>query len=168
MTTTDLSLDLPSPDKTANPWSGDAYTDHMYSALWSQDTGWHESELLPLQNLSLHPGTVGLHDGQSIFEGIKAHRQVGGGVAVFRPRENALRFQRSARRLAMPELPEDVFIEAIDQLVRADQGRLTDGDWTIGDGKPSPVTMALHQAIVDVQHGAVPDPDGWLHHIPTV
>lgn len=109
-----------------NPGYGDAYTDHMFSSWWSEEPGWRHSRLEPLAPLSLHPGTVGLHYGQCVFEGFKAHRQADGSVAVFRPRDNARRFQHSARRLAMPALPEELFIDAVDQLVQADQDQLSD------------------------------------------
>jgi branched-chain amino acid aminotransferase len=109
-----------------NPGHGDAYTDHMVSSSWSVELGWQSMRLEPLAPVSLHPGTVGLHYGQCVFEGIKAHRQNDGSTAVFRPRDNARRFQRSARRLEMPELPEDLFIDAVEQLVSADQYRLSD------------------------------------------
>jgi branched-chain amino acid aminotransferase len=69
-----------------------------------------------------------IHYGQSIFEGLKAYRQPDGTVATFRPEENARRFQRSATRLAMPELPEDLFIAAIEALVNQDADWVPGGD----------------------------------------
>jgi branched-chain amino acid aminotransferase len=110
----------------ANPGHGETFTDHMFSMSWSPDDGWHQPELRMLENLSLHPATIGLHYGQVAFEGLKAHRQVDGSMAVFRPFDHARRFQRSVRRLFMPALPEHIFVDAIDQLVGADEGWLSD------------------------------------------
>ncbi|HMO69366.1 MAG TPA: aminotransferase class IV, partial [Novosphingobium sp.] len=67
------------------------------------------------------PAAAVLHDAQEIFEGLKAYGQADGGIALFRPEANAARFNASARRLAMPELPEGVFVEAVRELVRADR-----------------------------------------------
>ncbi|MFE5679257.1 branched-chain amino acid aminotransferase [Streptomyces erythrochromogenes] len=117
---------VPPAGGVTDPGHGDTYTAHMYSVLWTEELGWHQGELMPLRNISLHPGTVGLHYGQNIFEGIKAHRHADGSVAVFRPEDNARRFRASARRLAMPEMPEELFLEAVDQLVTADQAWLSD------------------------------------------
>jgi branched-chain amino acid aminotransferase len=117
-------------DETSAPAAqvghGEAFTDHMYSLRWSPDRGWHDPELLALEQLSLHPATIGLHYGQAIFEGLKAFRQADGGIAVFRPDRNAARFRRSAARMAMPELPEELFLGAIDAFVAADGGQLAD------------------------------------------
>jgi branched-chain amino acid aminotransferase len=110
----------------SNPGHGDTFTDHMFSMLWSPAEGWHQPEFGRLQNLSIHPGMVGLHYGQVAFEGLKAHRRADGSMVVFRPHEHALRFQTSTRRLAMPELPADIFVDAIDQLVAADHEWLSD------------------------------------------
>ncbi len=96
-------------------------TEHMVWIRWTEGRGWHDAQLRPYGNLEFDPATLGLHYGQSIFEGLKAYRQPDGGVASFRPRDNARRFQRSARRMAMPELPEELFIDAIEALVRQDR-----------------------------------------------
>jgi branched-chain amino acid aminotransferase len=110
----------------ASPGHGNAFTDHMVSMSWTQAAGWHDSRLRPLDHIPMHPAMIGLHYGQVVFEGMKAHRRADGSVAVFRPRENARRFQRSARRLAMPELPEEDFLRSVERLVAADQAALSD------------------------------------------
>ncbi|MFC8069799.1 branched-chain amino acid aminotransferase [Streptomyces sp. NPDC057293] len=110
----------------ASPGHGDAFTRHLYSMRYSPERGWHDSSLRPMEQLSLHPATIGLHYGQVIFEGMKAFRQADGSTAVFRPWENARRFRRSAARLAMPELPEELYVEGVEQLVAADRGELSD------------------------------------------
>ena len=105
----------------ADPGFGRVHTDHMVTVRWTEDRGWHDARLAGYAPLQLDPSAMVLHYGQAIFEGLKAYRQPDGGVAVFRPQENAARFARSAARLAMPELPEELFVEAVDALVRADR-----------------------------------------------
>ncbi len=104
----------------SDPGFGQVFTDHMISIRWSAGRGWHDAQLCPYAALSMDPATMVLHYGQAIFEGLKAYRQADGSIATFRPYENARRFQRSARRLAMPELPEETFVEAIEALVAQD------------------------------------------------
>lgn len=109
-------------EKLAKPGFGKYYTDHMVVAEWSEESGWSEAELKPYAPISLDPATMVFHYGQEIFEGLKAYRQPDGGVALFRPEANAARFARSAKRLALPELPIELFIESIDVLVKEDAG----------------------------------------------
>lgn len=106
--------------RLVNPGFGRVFTDHLVSITWNSERGWHDAELRAYGPLSLDPGTVYLHYAQGIFEGLKAYRQPDGGVAVFRPDANAARFRRSARRMALPELPEETFVEAIDVLLQHD------------------------------------------------
>ena len=114
---------LPAPDREkmlADPGFGRIFTEHMVQIDWSSASGWHDARLKPYAPLQLNPGTSILHYGQGVFEGLKAFHQSGGGVAVFRPDAHAARFQRSARRLALPELPLAAFVEAIDLLLEVD------------------------------------------------
>jgi branched-chain amino acid aminotransferase len=111
----------------SDPGFGRVFSEHMVSIRWSADRGWHEAELRPYGPLSLDPATMALHYGQSIFEGLKAYRWQDGSVAAFRPHENARRFRRSARRMAMPELPEETFVAAIEALVAQDRGWVPSG-----------------------------------------
>jgi branched-chain amino acid aminotransferase len=104
----------------ANPGFGRRFTDHMISIRWDAKQGWHDAMLQPYAPLQLDPGTGVLHYAQGVFEGLKAFRQESGSVAVFRPDAHAARFRRSARRLALPELPDATFIEAIDLLLKQD------------------------------------------------
>jgi branched-chain amino acid aminotransferase len=105
----------------ANPGFGRHFTDHMVVIKWTEGRGWHDGQLVPYAPISLDPATMVLHYAQEIFEGLKAYRQADGSVATFRPEKNARRFQSSARRLGMPELPVETFIEACDVLVRQDE-----------------------------------------------
>ncbi|MEU1281635.1 branched-chain amino acid aminotransferase [Streptomyces sp. NPDC005805] len=104
----------------ANPGFGRHFTDHMVTIKWTEGRGWHDAELVPYAPLSIDPANLTLHYGQEIFEGLKAYRRPDGSVATFRPEANARRFQASARRMAMPELPVDLFIGACDALARQD------------------------------------------------
>ena len=104
----------------ANPGFGRYFTDHMVSLRWTREQGWHHATVEPYRALELDPATTVLHYGQAVFEGLKAYRQPDGSIASFRPDANAARFRASARRLAMPELPEDLFLESLRQLVDVD------------------------------------------------
>jgi branched-chain amino acid aminotransferase len=115
----------------ANPGFGRVFTEHMARISWDRERAWHNAELRPYGPLQLDPGTSVLHYAQAVFEGLKAFRQADGRIAVFRPEANAARFRRSARRLALPELPDGAFIEAIELLVRLD------ADWVPSESEHS-------------------------------
>jgi branched-chain amino acid aminotransferase len=104
----------------ADPGFGRVFTEHMIRIAWNRQRGWHDAELVAYAPLQLDPAVTVLHYAQAVFEGLKAFRQEAGGVAVFRPDMHAARFRRSAQRLALPQLPESVFIEAIDRLMAVD------------------------------------------------
>ncbi len=104
----------------ADPGFGKTMTDHMVRIRWTQDGGWENGELLPYGPISLDPAAGVLHYGQEIFEGLKAYRHEDGSVWSFRPEANAERMQRSAHRLALPELDTEDFVQAIKVLVGAD------------------------------------------------
>jgi branched-chain amino acid aminotransferase len=104
-----------------DPGFGRVFTDHMVTIRYSDDKGWHDAKVGPRAPLTLDPATAVLHYAQEIFEGLKAYRLADGGMALFRPEQNARRFQRSAKRLAMPELPEKMFLQACKQLVDVDK-----------------------------------------------
>ncbi len=104
----------------ANPGFGQYFTDHMAAIDWTAEAGWHDAQVRAFGPLTLSPAASVLHYAQEIFEGLKAFRHADGSVWSFRIQANAERLQRSARRLALPELPTDLFVESIRQLVRAD------------------------------------------------
>ncbi|HEX5856716.1 MAG TPA: branched-chain amino acid aminotransferase, partial [Microbacterium sp.] len=104
----------------ANPGFGTNFTDHMVDICWSQRGGWHRPRVQPYGPLSLDPAAAVLHYGQEIFEGIKAYRHEDGSIHTFRPDQNGRRLQRSARRLALPELPVEYFIQSLRELVAVD------------------------------------------------
>ncbi|WP_335936413.1 branched-chain amino acid aminotransferase [Streptomyces sp. PTD5-9] len=105
----------------AAPGFGRHFTDHMASAVWTREAGWHDRKVGPLEPFSLHPSAAVLHYAQEIFEGLKAYRHADGSVWLFRPEANARRFARSAARLVLPELSEEDFLTSVAELVRADE-----------------------------------------------
>jgi branched-chain amino acid aminotransferase len=100
------------------------FTPRAFTMTYSPAAGWHKPQLLPVEQLALHPGAAGLHNGQIVLEGLNAYRRIDGSIAAFRPWEHARRFRNSARRLAMPALPDDLFVSAVGELVEADSGSL--------------------------------------------
>ncbi|MCX7522046.1 branched-chain amino acid aminotransferase [Microbacterium sp. STN6] len=107
----------------ANPGFGKFFTDHMVDLCWSAQGGWHRPRVEPYGPIALEPSAAVLHYAQEVFEGLKAYRHEDGSIWTFRPEMNARRMQRSARRLALPELPVEYFIESLKQLIAVD------GDW---------------------------------------
>lgn len=105
----------------ADPGFGQHYTDFMTHVRWTEAEGWHGAEILPFGPLQLSPAAAVLHYGQEIFEGLKAFRHADGSVWTFRPERNAERMQRSARRLALPELPVEDFLASLTAAVSADE-----------------------------------------------
>ena len=123
------------PDQRAallrDPGFGRVFTDHMASIRYAEGKGWHDAKIMARAPLIMDPATAVLHYSQQIFEGLKAYRTAEGGAVMFRPLENARRFQRSADRLAMPKLPEAAFVEACDQLVKIDRDWIPEGDGSL-------------------------------------
>jgi branched-chain amino acid aminotransferase len=118
--------DHPIPRQTreeilADPGFGRYFTDHMATAVWTPDAGWHDHRVGALAPFTVHPGAAVLHYAQEILEGLKAFRRCDGSVWLFRPELNARRFAASADRMVLPELDEETFVESIAALVRADE-----------------------------------------------
>jgi branched-chain amino acid aminotransferase len=99
---------------------GRTFADHMFVADYA-DGEWKNFQILPYAEIGLSPAISALHYGQAFFEGLKAYKHADGKVSVFRPDKNAERFNKSAERLCMPELPEDIFIQSIAALVDLDR-----------------------------------------------
>lgn len=109
-------------DALANPGFGTLFTDHMVEIDYDANKGgWHSAKVCPRQPISLDPAAAVLHYAQEIFEGLKAYRHEDGGIALFRPDANARRFNQSADRMAMPHLPEEMFLESIRRLIAVDK-----------------------------------------------
>ena len=104
-----------------DPAFGQQFTDHMVSIDWTEDEGWHNAQVRANEPISLDPASNVFHYGQAIFEGLKAYRHTDGSITAFRPEQNAKRLNNSAERMAMPKLPEEVFLEAVRQIVDIDK-----------------------------------------------
>ena len=115
----------------ANPGFGKHFTDHMVTATWTPDAGWHDAQLKPYGPIQLDPAAAVLHYAQEIFEGLKAYRHADGSVWAFRPDANGARLARSANRLALPAFAIEDFLASIELLVR------TDLDWVPTGGEQS-------------------------------
>jgi len=111
-----------------DPGFGKVFTDHMAIAEYEEGRGWHDAKITARRPIEMSPAASVLHYAQEIFEGLKAYARPNGGAALFRPDANARRFNASAQRLAMPALPEEMFLESIRALVRADIGWIPPGE----------------------------------------
>lgn len=107
---------------------GTAFTPAMLTLEYRQGEGWHNGRVVERAALPLDPATAVFHYGQTIFEGLKAHRLADGGVALFRAREHGVRFARSAERLAMPPMPPEMFTELVTRYVRHQAACLPAGE----------------------------------------
>ena len=107
--------------KIENAPFGRYFTDHMFEADFINGE-WTNVQIRPYQPLSIAPSNAALHYGQSIFEGIKAYRHANGDAFIFRPYDNYRRFNISAKRMQMPEVPESIFIEGMRTLLELDKG----------------------------------------------
>jgi len=124
----------PEKERTArlmDPGFGRIFTDHMAVVRYRQAKGWHGARVESRANFPLDPATAVLHYAQEIFEGLKAYKRADGGVNLFRPDANARRFRNSAERMAMAPLPEPLFIEAVEQLVRIDRAWMPGGEGSL-------------------------------------
>ncbi|MEP6611543.1 MAG: aminotransferase class IV, partial [Mucilaginibacter sp.] len=124
-TTIDISINKTNHSRLAetdfsNLQFGRTFSDHMFTADYA-DGEWKNFQIMPYAEISLSPAASSLHYGQAFFEGLKAFKQVDGKVAIFRMDKNAERFNKSAERLCMPELPEEIFIKSIATLVDIDR-----------------------------------------------
>jgi branched-chain amino acid aminotransferase len=114
----------------ADPGFGRVFTDHMVTIKYAEGKGWYDARVEARAPIPMDPATAVLHYAQEIFEGLKAYRWADGSVSLFRPNANASRFVESAKRMAMPPLPPELFVESIKQLVAVDR------DWipTVAEG----------------------------------
>jgi branched-chain amino acid aminotransferase len=115
----------------ADPGFGKFFTDHMVDICWSERGGWHRPRVQPYGPISLEPAAAVLHYAQEVFEGLKAYRHQDGSIWTFRPEQNAARMQKSARRLALPELPAAYFLDSLKQLIAVD------ADWVPSEPETS-------------------------------
>lgn len=122
-----LNIDVertPTPGKKPLPGEplgfGRIFTDHMFIMNYTQGVGWHDGRIVPFQRLSLSPSSMVLHYGQAMFEGMKAYRAEDGTPLLFRAEMNARRAAASCRRLCIPPVPEEDFLQAVRAVVAAD------------------------------------------------
>ncbi len=110
---------------------GRIFTDHMFLMDYSAGTGWHSPRIVPYGDLTLSPASMVLHYGQEMFEGLKAYRGGGGGASyLFRPEMNARRANATARRLCIPEIPEEDYVQAVRALVALEEAWIPEGEGT--------------------------------------
>lgn len=105
----------------ADPGFGRYFTDHMVSIDYTDDQGWHNARVIGYGPIELDPSAIMLHYAQGVFEGLKAYRWTDGSIVSFRAEANAARMRSSARRIAIPELPDELFIESLRQLIAVDK-----------------------------------------------
>ncbi len=99
---------------------GTIFSDHMFRVDFKNEE-WQNPQILPYGEISLSPSLSALHYGQSIFEGMKAFKDQSGRPQLFRPQDNLKRLNKSAARMAMPAIPEDIFMAGLKQLIQIDQ-----------------------------------------------
>ncbi|MFT7345404.1 MAG: branched-chain amino acid aminotransferase [Lentimonas sp.] len=126
----DFKINLSSNSKLSKvDWDnlpfGKVFSDHMLTAEF-KDGAWGSPVIEEFANLSMHPATSVLHYGQSIFEGLKANKTKSGEILIFRPEMNAFRFQESCKRMCMPEISVEFFIECVRKLVDIDKAWIPD------------------------------------------
>ncbi len=100
---------------------GKYFTDHMFMMDWTEGQGWHDARIVPFAPIAIHPASTVLHYGSEIFEGLKAYRRADGQVQLFRPIENIRRMNNSAERMCLPQIPEDMALEALTEFVKQEQ-----------------------------------------------
>ena len=105
----------------ANPGFGRVFTDHMVTIRYADGKGWYDARVEARAPIPMDPATAVLHYAQEIFEGLKAYRTADGGVTLFRPDANARRFRESAARMAMAQLPDELFLGSIQELITIDR-----------------------------------------------
>lgn len=111
--------ELPSAD---NPLKfGTIFTDHMFLMNYETNKGWHNPRVVPYQPLQLEPSAMVFHYGQEMFEGLKAYKTQDGRTLLFRPDKNIERANRTNRRICIPEIPEEDFLQAIKTVVKVDE-----------------------------------------------
>ncbi|MGN0347958.1 MAG: branched-chain amino acid aminotransferase [Roseburia sp.] len=108
------------PDQTKLGF-GKYMTDYMFMMDWTVEDGWKDARIVPEGPITLNPSCVTLHYAQETFEGLKAYRTADGRVQLFRPDKNAQRMIRSNERLCMPELPVEMFVEAVKEIVKVEE-----------------------------------------------
>ena len=100
---------------------GTIFTDHMFMMNYETGKGWFDPRIVPYQKLELEPSAMVFHYAQEMFEGLKAYRADDGRALLFRPDMNAKRANETNKRLCIPQIPEEDFVQAIKELVKVDE-----------------------------------------------
>lgn len=100
---------------------GTIFTDHMFIMNYDPKNGWNDARIVPYENICLDPSCMVFHYGQEMFEGLKAYKTEDGRILLFRPEKNAQRANNTNKRLCIPEIPEEDFVDAIKALVKTDE-----------------------------------------------
>lgn len=109
---------------------GEVFTDHMFLMDYNESEGWHNGRIVPYGPLELDPAALVLHYGQEMFEGLKAYKNPEGKVVLFRPEKNAERTNNTNRRMCMPEVDPELYVEAIKAVVAIDQDWIPEKEGT--------------------------------------
>ena len=121
----ELTITKTQNPKTMPPESelgfGKHFTDHMLIVEWESEKGWYDAKIVPFGRIDLHPASTVLHYGAEIFEGLKAYRREDGGVQLFRPMENVKRMNRSAERMSLPTMDEEMMLGLIEEFVKLEE-----------------------------------------------
>jgi branched-chain amino acid aminotransferase len=107
---------------------GKIFTDHIFEMNYTKDKGWHKPTIKPLEDIPMHPGTMFIHYGQSIFEGLKAYKTKDGEAVLFRPDEHFNRLNKSASRICIPKVDVDFMINALKELVNIERDWIPTGE----------------------------------------
>ena len=109
---------------------GSVFSDHMFVMDYTDKDSWHNFRIVPYGNIEINPAASCLHYANEVFEGMKAYRWADGSVHLFRPYENAKRINISAERISLPQIPEDIFVEAVREVVKVDKNWVPSGAGT--------------------------------------
>lgn len=110
---------------------GKYYTDHMFIMDYTEGTGWHDARIVPYAPLNLDPAAMVFHYAQESFEGLKAYRTPNNQIQLFRPEKNALRMQSTHKRMCIPQIPVEDFVQAVKELVKIEK------DWVPSEPETS-------------------------------
>ncbi|MEM5780052.1 MAG: branched chain amino acid aminotransferase, partial [Lawsonibacter sp.] len=100
---------------------GKNMTDHMFLVDYDEGQGWHDPRIVPYGPLQIDPAAKVLHYGEEIFEGLKAYRAADGSIQLFRPACNVERLNLSAQRMCLPQIPEELALAGITELIKLER-----------------------------------------------
>ncbi|MDR2531432.1 MAG: branched-chain amino acid aminotransferase [Oscillospiraceae bacterium] len=117
---------IPADDSTLG--FGRVFSDHMFVMNYKKGEGWYDPRIVPFDDIALSPAAMVLHYSQTIFEGLKAYRKPDGNIQLFRPEENFKRMNLSGSRMVIPEIPEDVALAGLKELLKLDKDWIPHSD----------------------------------------